>query len=571
MVLKNTYLGKKRKFSTIENKRRELQNGKNGKSIKSNTQKPKTSQKRILNANKALISTPNTSIEFYSMDINGAPKSTCFECQKDITKSPKIIINSPNQHNMPPPSKEIVSSRDKSKKSPFQHYPYQIICIKCLILKLKQKKKTQNPIDFSYYVLDKMEFPLFTEDWSLQDELRLLTSIEKLGLDNWEDIAKQMANKGKVECESHYYTFYYKSKIDKSPSRADLIIKNAPYNDEYQYEFDEELDKKNKKKENSLKEHIIHNQGKVPEFTTNSNGGHVLNRSRSLIKNRNKKKNDQNAMVTSASEILGYWPKREEFDIEYLNDAELELSELEFNDDDTEEEFKAKMKILQIYNSQLDERVKRKKFVIERNLFDIKKQIAFERKLSKEDRDIYNCLKPFARFIQNEQFHELFEGFILEKNLKLRLNQLNYYKNLGCKTYEDIQKTIEQESKKNNFSNNKENSSSGSNNTSNTNSEHGVNDKNKKFLRNSTNSIQIGNEDKSGFEAEKDFIKSIGIPKTIYNELKKKIKKDVLNEKSSKELLNAKILNKYDINKKTLDKIIDYVIEFQTFETKNKL
>ena len=29
--------------------------------------------------------------------------------------------------------------------------------------------------------------------------------------------------------------------------------------------------------------------------------------------------------------------------------------------------------------------------------------------------------------------------------------------------------------------------------------------------------------------------------------------------------------NKYDINKKTLDKIIDYVIEFQTFETKNKL
>ena len=34
MVLKNTYLGKKRKFSTIKNKRRELQNGKNGKSIK---------------------------------------------------------------------------------------------------------------------------------------------------------------------------------------------------------------------------------------------------------------------------------------------------------------------------------------------------------------------------------------------------------------------------------------------------------------------------------------------------------------------------------------------------------
>ena len=62
----------------------------------------------------------------------------------------------------------------------------------------------------------------------------------------------------------------------------------------------------------------------------------------------NKKKNEENAMMTSASEILGYWPKREEFDIEYLNDAELELSELEFHDDDTKEERNAKMKILQI-------------------------------------------------------------------------------------------------------------------------------------------------------------------------------------------------------------------------------
>ena len=35
---------------------------------------------------------------------------------------------------------------------------------------------------------------------------------------------------------------------------------------------------------------------------------------------------------------------------------------------------------------------------------------------------------------------------------------------------------------------------------------------------------------------------------------------------SSKDLINASILKKYKINKKTLDKIIDYVIECQTFE-----
>lgn len=412
-------------------------------------------------------------IENYSLDVNGLMKVPCSQCQVDITKNPKIVIPNNNtsgssssgnsQHN-DITNKEggnNSSSNNSNRKSNPLHNPYfSIICLNCLVNTFKQKKKN----DFAsmyYYIIDNLDFPFFTEDWSLQDDLKLLTNIEKLGLDNWEDIAKQMGNKGKVECESHYYTFYYKNKNDKLPNRNDVIIKKVAHNEEYYYEYDDKQGKLNKNKEFILKEQIIQNQGKIPELTssintsssgsnsnTNNSGNnnHIPNRSRSLVKNQNKKKNEQNVMMTSASEILGYWPKREEFDIEYLNDAELELSELEFNDDDTKEQFYAKMKILEIYNKQLDERAKRKRFVIERNLFDIKKQIAFERKLSKEDRDIYNCLKPFARFINQEQFTELFEGFILEKNLKQRLNQLRYYQELGCKNYEDIQKVIEQKS-----------------------------------------------------------------------------------------------------------------------------
>jgi transcriptional adapter 2-alpha len=61
-------------------------------------------------------------------------------------------------------------------------------------------------------------------------------------------------------------------------------------------------------------------------------------------------------------------------------------------------------------------------------LLDVKKQMLFERKLPKDDRDIYNTLKPIARFIDHNQFHELFEGLVLEKNIKQRLNQLKQYK-----------------------------------------------------------------------------------------------------------------------------------------------
>lgn len=43
-------------------------------------------------------------------------------------------------------------------------------------------------------------------------------------------------------------------------------------------------------------------------------------------------------------------PLREEFDVEYDNEAELLLAEMEFLEDDTEEEIKTKETVLKIYN-----------------------------------------------------------------------------------------------------------------------------------------------------------------------------------------------------------------------------
>ncbi len=58
-------------------------------------------------------------------------------------------------------------------------------------------------------------------------------------------------------------------------------------------------------------------------------------------------------------------PLREEFDVEFDNDAELFLADMDFAEDDTEEETRIKFCILEIYNRRLKEREKRKKFVIE--------------------------------------------------------------------------------------------------------------------------------------------------------------------------------------------------------------
>jgi transcriptional adapter 2-alpha len=219
-----------------------------------------------------------------------------------------------------------------------------------------------------------------------------------------------------LQCEAHYYNFYYKSNEDYLPNEDEIFYKGNT--------IDKQKEQINANKDREKIKELSLTQGKIPELISNKDNKN--NRSRSLVKNRNRK--DQ-AAITSASEILGYWPKREEFDIEHLNDAELEIAELEFLETDSAEEKLLKQNVLRVYNAQLEEREMRKKFVIERGLLDVKKQMSFEKKLKGDDREIYNCLKPFARFFNtHSEFHEFFEGLVLEKNLRQRLSQLKYYK-----------------------------------------------------------------------------------------------------------------------------------------------
>ncbi len=66
-----------------------------------------------------------------------------------------------------------------------------------------------------------------------------------------------------------------------------------------------------------------------------------------------------------------------------------------------------KFKLLDIYNARLDERVKRKQFVIERKLLDLKKQLTLDRDRTKEEKEIYNMMKVFSRFSTSEEHEKL--------------------------------------------------------------------------------------------------------------------------------------------------------------------
>jgi len=106
------------------------------------------------------------------------------------------------------------------------------------------------------------------------------------------------------------------------------------------------------------------------------------------------------------------------------------------------------MKILEIYNVRLDERIKRKNFVIERDMLDLKKQNLLDRIRTKEEKEIYNLLKIFARFNTPEEHEKLVQGIYKEKMLKRKIEELRFYKKIGLKTFEEVELYLQEKKKK---------------------------------------------------------------------------------------------------------------------------
>lgn len=149
-------------------------------------------------------------------------------------------------------------------------------------------------------------------------------------------------------------------------------------------------------------------------------------------------------------------PKRGDFDTEYDDEAETRICEMEFNEDDTEEETKLKYQVLEYYNARLDERIRRKKFVIERGLLDLKKIQKQEKKRSKEERDIINAMKPFARFSDKKEHERRVNNLLKEYQLRVIIGQLKYFQSQGLTTLDQIETFIEEKKKEGKFDENKE-------------------------------------------------------------------------------------------------------------------
>jgi len=132
-------------------------------------------------------------------------------------------------------------------------------------------------------------------------------------------------------------------------------------------------------------------------------------------------------------------PGRLEFETEYANEAEEAVQLMQFDPGDglnprtgeLEPEMELKLTVMDIYNARLTQRVERKKVIFEHNLLDYRENTKLEKKRTKEEKDLLQKAKPFARMMNRQDFEELNQGLLDELNLRQAITQLQEWRNIA--------------------------------------------------------------------------------------------------------------------------------------------
>ncbi|KAJ4980768.1 hypothetical protein NE237_031605 [Protea cynaroides] len=341
------------------------------------------------------------------------------------------------------------------------------LCVECFSVGAEvAPHKSNHP----YRVMDNLSFPLICPDWNTDEEILLLEGIEMYGMGNWAEIAEHVSTKTKAQCIDHYTTAYMNSPCFPLPDMSHVVGKNRkellamakghaegkkgfPMLDELTLKEESTFSPSRVKIEGFSKEAPA---GRSPSSLSTDMDSGVGIGSTNLMAACSVKKASNMARVKDGpdsvkveghcmTELSGYNPKRQEFDSEYDNDAEQSLANMEFKETDTEAERGLKLRVLHIYLKRLDERKRRKDFILERNLLYPN---PLEKELSPEERDIYQRYKVFMRFLSKEEHEELIRTIIEEHRIRKRIQDLQEARAAGCRLSADAYRYIEQKRKK---------------------------------------------------------------------------------------------------------------------------
>ncbi|RYP60112.1 hypothetical protein DL771_010622 [Monosporascus sp. 5C6A] len=281
------------------------------------------------------------------------------------------------------------------------------LCVQCF--SSGSASGSHQPATHPYRVIEQNSFPIFDRDWGADEELLLLEGCEIYGLGSWADIADHIGGyRHKDEVRDHYLDVYVNSPCFPLPKRC------RPTDMELAQEISREEFQARKKRRIEERREAQKNAPPLPPKTKPT------------------------ASVPSCHEIQGYMPGRLEFETEYANEAEEAVQLMQFDPGDginprtgeLEPEMELKLTVMDIYNSRLTQRVERKKVIFEHNLLEYRENMKIEKRRTKEERDLVNKAKPFARMMNHDDFESFCQGLVDELNLRQAIAQLQEWRKM---------------------------------------------------------------------------------------------------------------------------------------------
>lgn len=278
-----------------------------------------------------------------------------------------------------------------------------------------------------YQVIEPHSIPIFDEDWGADEELLLLEGAEQYGLGSFADIADHIGGfREKDEVRDHYIKTYVDSPNFPLPERAspaDTRLSTAIPREEFQ--------QRKKRRIEERKQQIAEHSATAPTPAKPTSS------------------------IPSCHEVAGFMPGRLEFENEYFNEAEEAVQHMQFSPEEGinpttgqfDPETELKMVVMTIYNDRLTARTDRKRVILGHKLEEYRKNMAIEKKKSKEQKDLYQKLKPFARLMSHNDFVEFSQDLETEQDLRLAIAQLQEWRRMRIPTlklgakYEEEKKT----------------------------------------------------------------------------------------------------------------------------------
>ncbi|KAJ6783251.1 hypothetical protein PWT90_07497 [Aphanocladium album] len=281
------------------------------------------------------------------------------------------------------------------------------LCVSCFAK--GESRNAHDPATHAFRVIEQNSFPIFDEEWGADEELLLIEGAEIYGLGSWADISDHIGGfRQKDEVRDHYLKTYVDSPRFPLPKRC------SPHDNDLAKEIPREEFQSRKKR-------------RIEERREAAKNAPAL-----------QPKTKPTASVPSCHEIQGYMPGRLEFETEHANDAEEAVQLMQFDPGDglnpktgeLEPEMELKLTVMEIYNCRLTQRVDRKKVIFEHNLLDYRENMKLEKKRTKEEKDMIQKAKPFARMMNRQDFDDFCQGLVDEQNLRQAIAQLQEWRSL---------------------------------------------------------------------------------------------------------------------------------------------